>query len=304
MGIAHDFIWWERYLPVLKHLPDIFHVQWSKDVEYWTFLKEFGVKMVVSFRGNQMDISPICDKNIADMYRHTLPLYDAYHCVSKAIMTEGCKYGALADKCSVIYPAVRTELLTQVCKNKKMPSATLQILSVGRDHWKKGYRVAIDAMKLLKDRGVPFHYTIVAGGEKQEIIFQINQLGLTGQVTLIDNLPHGEVLEKYSLADVFLLPSFEEGVANVVLEAMALGTPVITTNCGGMTEVITDGVNGFVIPLRNADAIANAIIKVKELDSTSKAKMIMKARETIESQHLLRQQVDKMVEFYTSVLND
>lgn len=293
-----DFI---KHLRVLRHLPDIFHVQWSKDVGKWSFLKQFGVKLVVSFRGAQINYSPICDLKLADEYSKTLPLYDAYHCVSQAISREGGKYGAAANKCSIIYPAVN-EKLTKTGLQHISDSHVFNILSVGRDHWKKGYCVAIDAMSLLKKDGIKFHYTIVAGGKKEELIYQINQLGLNEDITLINNLPHDQVLQKYKDADIFLLPSFEEGVANVVLESMALGTFVISTNCGGMEEVIRDGVNGFIVPLRDNEAIKESILRYINTPIDRRLKMIVNARKTIIEKHLVDNQVNQMIELYTKVL--
>lgn len=290
-----------KHLRVLRHLPDIFHVQWSKDVGKWSFLKQFDVKLIVSFRGAQINYSPICDPKLADEYTKILPLYDAYHCVSHAIAREGDKYGAAADKCSIIYPAVN-EKLTKTAIQYNSDSEVLNILSVGRDHWKKGYGVAVDAMSLLKKEGVKFHYTIVAGGKKEELIYQINQLGLNDEVTLIDNLPHDEVLQKYKAADIFLLPSFEEGVANVVLESMALGTFVISTDCGGMEEVITDGVNGFIVPLRDAGAIKDSVLRYIGTPTAKRQEMIENARATIIEKHLVDNQVNQMIELYKKVL--
>ncbi len=293
-----DFI---KHLRVLRHLPDIFHVQWSKDVGKWSFLKQFKVKLIVSFRGAQINYSPICDLKLADEYSKILPLYDAYHCVSHAISREGGKYGAEANKCSIIYPAVN-EKLTKTGIQYNSGSDTLNILSVGRDHWKKGYCVALDAMSLLMKEGIKFHYTIVAGGKKEELIYQINQLGLNDNVILIDNLPHDEVLQKYKDADIFLLPSFEEGVANVVLESMALGTFVISTNCGGMEEVITDGVNGFIVPLRDIKAIKESILRYISTPTGKRREMIDNARNTIIERHLVDNQVSLMIKLYNKLL--
>ena len=290
---------WGKFLPIMFHLPDIFHLQWTKGAEDWLFLKQMGVKLVVSFRGAHVNYSPICDETLASSYRRSLPYYDVYHCVSKAIMREGMKYGATEEKSTVIYPAVEEILLSKRLNRKS--SELLRILSVGRDHWKKGYRVALEAMALLKAQGVRFHYTIVAGGEKEELIYTIADLHLNEEVTLIDNLPHEQVFEQHANADLFLLPSFEEGVANVVLEAMALGTLVITTNCGGMCEVIEDGVNGFIVPLRNTKAITDAIIHYTKLNEEEKRNIIKKAKETIYQKHLLNIQVGQMVELYERV---
>ena len=293
---------WGRILPVVLHLPDVFHLQWVKGAEEWLFLQQLGVKMIVSFRGHQMNITPNTDASVAASYRRTLPQYDAYHCVSKAILEEGLKYGTTVEKSTVIYPAVQEKLLSKQLKRK--PSETLRILSVGRDHWKKGYRVGLEVMALLKEQGLKFHYNIVAGGEKEELIYSIFDMNLTDEVTLIDNLPHEKVFDEHANADVFLLPSFEEGVANVVLEAMALGTPVVTTNCGGMSEVIEDGVNGFIVPIRNPEAMADAIVRFTKLDVPQKQSIIDKAKETIRQKHLLSIQVRQMVELYERVYHE
>ena len=293
---------WGKYLPIMLHLPDIFHLQWNKGAEDWLFLKQLGVKMIVSFRGNQMNITPNIDETVAESYRYALPLYDAFHCVSKAILKEGVKYGAVEDKAMVIYPAVQDKLLER--KLERTSSDVLRILSVGRDHWIKGYRVSLETMALLKEMGVAFHYTIVAGGDKEELIYAISDLGLTNEVTLIDNLPHDKVFEQHANADIFLLTSFEEGVANVVLEAMALGTPVISTDCGGMKEVIEDGVNGFIVPMRDPKATAEAIVRFSKLNGEQKQHLVEKAKETIKQKHVLSIQVSRMVKLYERVCHE
>ena len=293
---------WGKMLPIMLHLPDVFHLQWTKSAEEWLFLKKLGVKLVVSFRGSHINYSPVCDKVLAESYRRSLPLYDAYHCVSEAIKHEGMKYGASADRSYVIYPAVEVTILSKVIERKS--SNVLRILSVGREHWVKGYPTALDAMKKLKETGIPFHYAIVAGGDKEELIYAINDLHLNNEVTLIDNLPHERVFEQYANADLFLLPSFEEGVANVVLEAMALGTPAITTDCGGMKEVIEDGVNGLMVPIRNPKAIADAIARFSMMDEAQKRSMVENAKETIKQKHVLSIQVSRMVKLYERVCHE
>ena len=139
---------------------------------------------------------------------------------------------------------------------------------MGRCHWKKGYTFALDAMALLKKKDVQFHYTIIAAGRDHENIpYQIHDLGLSDYVSLINGLPHDEVLNQLSKSDIFLLPSLEEGISNAVLEAMALRIPVISTDCGGMKEVIRSGENGFIIPVRDPNSMVQAIQNFLNLDA-------------------------------------
>ena len=95
--------------------------------------------------------------------------------------------------------------------------------------------------------------------EDEALIFQRSQLLLEDSVSFVGTLPFLSVLDEIRSADVLLLPSLEEGIANVVLEAMALGTLVVSTDCGGMSEVVIDKETGFLVPTRGVKDIANTI---------------------------------------------
>ena len=99
-----------------------------------------------------------------------------------------------------------------------------------------------------------------------------------------------------------LTDGVEEGIANVVLEAMALKTLVLSTDCGGMDEVIQDGLNGYLIPIRDSEAIAKKIIQISKIGEHEKKKVQNKALETIQSQHTTKLMVDGMIKLYKSVL--
>jgi colanic acid/amylovoran biosynthesis glycosyltransferase len=284
--------------------PELIHIQWSTHVELFKPLIEEGdIKFVVSFRGRMVNISPFVDEKVARLYREMFPKVDGFHAVSNSILENACLFGADAKKAMVIYPAVKDELFfneqIKTCVYKK--GEPLRILSVGRQHWKKGYPVAIDACKKLKERGVDFVYTIIAGGDKEELIYNIHDLGLEENVKLIDRLPHNEVLDAYRNAHLFLLPSFEEGVANVVLEAMALGTPVITTNCGGMEEVIENDKNGWIVPVRDEEAIVHAVENFISFPVSKIKDIVSAARETIKRNHIQSIQTDRMIGLYNKI---
>ena len=92
--------------------------------------------------------------------------------------------------------------------------------------------------KILKGNGFQFEYQIIGAKGTEELEFLIKSNNLQNEVFLTVKKPFGEVQQLIKNADLLLLPSFEEGIANVVLEAMQLGTIVLSTNCGGMEEVI------------------------------------------------------------------
>ena len=104
-------------------------------------------------------------------------------------------------------------------------------------------------------------------------------------------------------ADLLLLPSVEEGIANVVLEAMAIGLLVISTNCGGMSEVVKNRYNGFLIESRSPKDMFKAIKLISSLSESEKSKMRANARETILTQHNMQDSIRKFCELYKKSLN-
>ena len=98
--------------------------------------------------------------------------------------------------------------------------------------------------------------------------------------------------------DIRLGKSLEEGLANVVLEAMALGTPVISTDTGGMSEIILHGESGWLIPARDPDSLAKQIIEVSKLPIEAILRITENARARIEKYHDQKEMINNMENLY------
>lgn len=287
--------------------PSVIHIQWATHINLFKELiesQEF--KFIVSFRGRLVNVSPFVDSNIADLYKEYFPKVNGFHAVSNGILKNGEKFGADRERSAIIMPAVKDDLfhsITSLYVSSKN-IGILKLLSVGRFHWKKGYQYAIDACSILKSKGIKFEYTIIAGGDKEEVLFAINDLGLENEITILNNMPHSKVLESFREADVFILPSLEEGIANVALEAMTIGVPIISTDCGGMSELIEHNVNGWIVPTASSNALSNQILDFINLPTSVKESVVIKARETIEEKHLQSKQTCDMIDFYKRIIND
>lgn len=289
-------------LPVINEDPGIFHVQWAKTVQVYPELFEHLTgKIAVSLRGAHINYSPLNDPSLADAYRKYFPGVSAFHAVSQAIKLEAAKYGADPEKTTVIYTSVRDELLnTPLPQSKK--DRKIRIISVGRFHWKKGYHYGLDAMHILGKKGVEFQYDLVAQGDvPEEILFLINEYGLKGSVNILPGMEHSELMAKVRSSDALLLPSVEEGIANVVLEAMAAGVPVITTDCGGMNEVVMDGENGFITGVRDAEALAAKIEMLARMNTGQIRAITESARETVRSRFTREIQKKSFAAFYNKL---
>jgi colanic acid/amylovoran biosynthesis glycosyltransferase len=103
-------------------------------------------------------------------------------------------------------------------------------------------------------------------------------------------------------ASVLLMPSLEEGIPNVVVEAMAIGLPVISTNCGGVPELIEDKVNGWLVPIRDPAALAEAISSFVALPLNEIQEVRSAARKKVEEQHALELMVCGMEGLYYQVI--
>lgn len=290
--------------PVLWYKPDVFHLQWAKSIEDWIWVQKFGIKLVVSLRGSQVNIEPLGNAELANMYKRLFPKVDAFHAVSNSIAKEAEKYGVLIDKVKVVYSGLLKNHFATQNNTFNKEQDCFQILSVGRNHWVKGYSYALDACKLLKNSGFNFHYTIVGVKDAEQLEFQKNELELNENVTFVSKLPLQKVLDLTQKSHLVLLPSIEEGIANVILEAMQLGKVVLTTNCGGMDEVVHDGINGFVVPIRDSVAMCENIMKIASLPQDEILNITSNAFKTIENQHSEEKMVNDMVALYNAVLQN
>jgi glycosyltransferase involved in cell wall biosynthesis len=147
-------------------------------------------------------------------------------------------------------PEVRREL--------GRPEGARVIGLVGRlDHWGKGHKELFSAMTQLKDR-FPCHALIVGGGRREAEVKQMAaSMGLAGQMHFLGS--RRDVPDLLQAMDIFVLPSYNEGLSLALLEAMAAGLPVIVSRVGGNPEVVTDGATGLLIPPRDAEALAQAL---------------------------------------------
>ncbi len=286
----------------LDHIqPDLIHLQWVSNIKLFEeCLKEKKYKFILSQRGYQTNVRPFVNAENFNYLQKWLPKFSGFHSVSKAISKVGDEIHSSAHKIDqVVYTGLdlsKFEFQSQIIENE-----VLQIISVGRPHWIKGYDVALQAVKTLKESGVHFHYQIIGGKGDEELLFLINALNLSPQVELLGQMPQEEVFKLMQSADVFLLPSLEEGIANVAVEAMALGTPVISTDCGGMQELITHNKEGWVVPTRDSEAMAQQIIKFSKLPKKQVLDIKSAARQKVEIQHSEAQMVEGMLGLYSKV---
>jgi colanic acid/amylovoran biosynthesis glycosyltransferase len=141
----------------------------------------------------------------------------------------------------------------------------MRVLNVGRLVPEKGGPVLIDAVRHLRSIGVDVAVRMIGAGPLQrELQTRVHDAGLTDIVSMLGAVGQDDLPEHYEWADVFVLPSFQEGLPVVLMEAMATELPVVTTAIAGIPELVGDGVTGRVLAPGRPDLLAEALRDLRD----------------------------------------
>ncbi len=163
-----------------------------------------------------------------------------------------------------------------------------RILSVGRLVAKKGYDDLVDALTILDRAGLDFELVHIGSGDMEEEIRQlIRRRNLENRVHLLGTLTHDEVLTHYRHAHCVALAcrvaedGDRDGIPNVLIEAMAVGVPVVSTRVSAIPELVEDGVTGTLVEPRQPEAMARALARVLTRPE-DRGDILRRAREKVE----------------------
>jgi colanic acid/amylovoran biosynthesis glycosyltransferase len=248
---------------LIRFGPDVIHFEFANlAINREATADMLGAALVASFQGYDVNYVGLDQPGYYDTLFSRL---DAAHFVSADLLERATKRGLAADGRSfVVHNGIDLTAFDApdrrhvgVCGTTDRP---LRILSVGRLHWKKGYSYALQAVRLLVDRGIACDYRIVGEGDFREaILFEIEDLGLRDHVTLVGSLRADGVRQAMAWAHVFVHAAVSEGFCVSVTEAQAMRLPVVVTDADGLHENVADTESGFVVPRRDAAALADKI---------------------------------------------
>lgn len=164
-------------------------------------------------------------------------------------------------------------------------SCRMRIMALGRLSPEKGFAVLIEALALLRERGVEAELRIVGDGPTRGALeAQIAALGLADRVTLTGELPPAEVSRELAGSDLFCMASFSEGLPVSIMEAMAVGVPVVSTWIAGIPELARQGETALTVPPADAGALAAAIARLAG-DEALRVHLARAARALVEERH-------------------
>ena len=204
------------------------------------------------------------------------------------------KQTAPDQKFHIIPNGINTDEFIPIDNNKNHSIYT--ILFVGRLIPRKGLALLLRAFKMLSKTNSNINLRIVGDGPlRREIEQSCEKNGISENVQVSGYIPHQKMSHVYQNADIFVLPSHAEGMSNVILEAMACGLPIISTDAGA-TGLIDD--NGIIVE-KSPEKIASAI---ESLISNNESRMLMAQKSrSIAEQMSWKQVADQYLELYEKI---
>jgi len=226
-----------------------------------------GLPVTITLRGTEVPHS----KNVVLRPRlaRTLKSAARVFSVSDSLRRLAIELGAEPDKTQVIGNGIDIARFQPVDRTVArarfgLPDSAKVLISVGGLVERKGMHRVIDVMPELVKHHPDLHYLIVGGASPEgdnraELTAQVARLGLADRVHFLGALPSDELKWPLSASDVFVLATRNEGWANVFLEAMACGVPVVSTDVGGNAEVVCRDELGIIVPFGDSLALQQAL---------------------------------------------
>ncbi len=254
-----------RMLAKSKHY-DLSHSFFSVPCGFISMLLkwEFKIPYIVSLRGSDV---PGYSERFMFLYKFITPIIktiwkQAYFVIANS---QGLKELALKSasqqKIGVIYNGI--DINEFFPDHSKANPNQFHIICVSRVTPRKGIRFLVQAFKILAGRYNQIRLVIAGDGNEKKSLEQLVQgLGLEDKVVFLGVVPHEKVLDYYQKANIFVLPSLNEGMSNTMLEASAAGLPIVATDTGGTKELVSDGINGFVIKMKDSNDLVEKIERI------------------------------------------
>ena len=234
------------YLETLK--PDLIHFQMGTLAGHlYRIPQTLNIPYTISLRGSDVNVRPFESQEQLFALKSAIQGAAGVHSVSDALWAQALKTLQLLpgdNYQKTIYTTVPLESHTPPPKNENFKT----FISIGRFHWTKSYPMLLIAFKNYLINQPAAELVLVGDGDLNESVrYWIRYLNIDDSVKIKGRMNYSEIVTEIQQADAFIQSSIAEGFSNATAEAMALGCPVFATDVGGTSEIIQDGVNGFLI---------------------------------------------------------
>jgi len=236
----------------------------------------------------------------------TSPLVDKFIAVSEAIRIYIIQKARIDPKKIVtIRNGIRLSETKVIPVERKEFGLSLDTVIVGvvaRLAKEKGHEYLLNAWKIVIKEYPKAHFLVVGDGpQREELVKLTSNLGLKNHITFTGY--RRDVLRVLALFDIFALATLWEGLPVVILEAMIVSKPVVTTSVMGNPEVVVDGVTGFMVPPRDPESLADRILKLLR-DEKLRSQMGAAGRRRIEEKFTIERMVSETERLYEGLLTE
>jgi glycosyltransferase involved in cell wall biosynthesis len=268
--------------------------------------------MVVRGHGNRLAIKRFTRSHVGlgDLFGRKLELMGvrraaAITAVSAFQAKELAQDLSLPEKSIHVIPnPVSPILLQRALGQTRVEPAKPVVLYTGRIEMNKGSLELLRSVDRVASRFPDVEY-VIAGARHNSIDDQMlnSALGVNGthkHVRMLGHVPWQQLADLYRRASVFVMPSFYETFGISVIEAMAFGLPVVATKTGGLPEVVEDGITGILVPTGDAEALADALIRLLR-DPDLRQRMGQAGQERVRAEFTIDRIVSQTLAVYESV---
>jgi glycosyltransferase involved in cell wall biosynthesis len=172
-------------------------------------------------------------------------------------------------------------------------------VAVGSLYPVKGHRYLLEAFGLLAKRFPRLHIAIAGRGDKGALLAQADTLGLRARFHLLGH--RDDIASLLAAADVFALPSLDEGLPLALLEAMTVGRPIVATDVGDVSAALADGAAGALVNPADASALAAAMARLLT-DPSEASRLAQAAAQRAAAEYALSTMVERYVSLYSELI--
>lgn len=291
----------KKVQPLADYNPDIIHLLTSnvfENIEAVLGIKK--IKLIVSFRGFDINVFPKQSIENEKLTQRIFQRADCLHFISEDLKSTAINMGADPKKCIVIYRSIRINSNRNFSHSSSV-NEKLIILSVGRLVWEKGYLYALETIAILKNEGYDFEYQIAGKGiDYNMLVFHTGRLNIQDRVRFLGELTREEVKDRLIKADIYFQPSLSEALSLAIIEASYYGLPIVSSNIGGIPEVVENNISGFLSDPCRPLGYAGHIVRLIE-NPDLRRQMGQEGNNRIISDFSRQKEIEKWKEVYSSL---
>lgn len=278
-------------------------------LRYLKLVKLTGLPYIVSFHGYDASRSLKQPAVLSKYKKQLFPGANHIITVSPKLKENLVKAGCSSKKITVLWSGVDVEKFWYQPRTLKN-NETVKLLCIARLTEKKGLQYLIESFAKVVKKRPNTELTIIGEGPlKHKLKDLISKLKLKDKIKMHDFIPHHKVIDIMHEHHLFCLPSIkdssgnEEGIPNVIKEACATGMPVVSTYHSGIPELVQDGKNGFLVPEKDIDKLADRLIYLIDHPYIWES-MGLYGRKHVEENFNKSIQAKKLEELYAKVINN